>query len=133
MAQLLHLNRNTVNHLDGQFREAIYLHQLSLKRHYFGDYEVDESYFGARRQRGVRGKLKRGRGTRIQSVFGVFERQGRAYTEMVPDCRKKTLPAVILGKISIDSIIYSDGWRWKRSTEALKLHLWDILKSTSFC
>lgn len=44
-------------------------------------------------------------------MFGIFERQGRVYTEILPNCKKKTLQAVIQGKVSIDSVIYSDGWR----------------------
>ena len=40
---------------------------------------------GGKRQRGYHGKLKRGRGTLKQPVFGVFERDGRVYTEIVPD------------------------------------------------
>jgi len=51
------------------------------------------------------------RGTLKQPVFGLFERDGRVYTEIVPDCKKRTLQRVILGKVSIESIIYSDGWR----------------------
>ena len=41
----------------------------------------------------------------------MFERDGRVYTEIVPDCKHLTLQAVILGKVSIESVIYSDGWR----------------------
>jgi transposase len=33
------------------------------------------------------------------------------YTEIVPDCKRLTLQAVILGKVAIESVIYSDGWR----------------------
>ncbi len=44
-------------------------------------------------------------------MFGVFERDGRVYTEIVPDCKRLTLQAVILGKVSIESVIHSDGWR----------------------
>ena len=44
-------------------------------------------------------------------MFGVFERDGRVYTEIVPDCKRLTLQAVILDKVSIESVIYSDGWR----------------------
>ena len=33
------------------------------KNQLYGSIEVDESYFGAKRQRGYHGKLKRGRGT----------------------------------------------------------------------
>ena len=60
---------------------------------------------------GYHGKLKRGGGTLKQPVFGVFERDGRVYTEIIPDYKRLTLQAVILGKVSIESVIYSDGWR----------------------
>jgi transposase len=53
-----------------------------------GRVEVDESYFGGKRQRGRQGKLKRGRGILKQPVFGEFEREGRVYTEIVPDCKR---------------------------------------------
>ena len=33
------------------------------------------------------------------------------YTEIVPDCKRLILQAVILGKVSIESVIYSDGCR----------------------
>lgn len=72
-----------------------------------GKVAVDESYFGAKRHRGYHGKLKRGRGTLKQPVFSVFERDGRVYTEIVPDCKRLTLQAVMLGKVSIESVIYS--------------------------
>ena len=108
---LLGLNRNTINRWYGLFRRAIYCHQAALKDKLVGRIEVDESYFGGKRQRGRQGKLKRGRGTLKQPVFGVFEREGRVYTEIVPDCKRLTLQAVILGKVAIESIIYSDGWR----------------------
>ncbi|WP_133510361.1 IS1595 family transposase [Candidatus Thiosymbion oneisti] len=72
-----------------------------------GEIEVDESYFGARRVRG-----KRGRGASGKTiVFGLLERQGKVYTEIVPDASKKQLQAAIRGKASLDSIIHSDGWR----------------------
>src|SRR2546421_4171914 len=69
--------------------------------------EVDESYFGARRVRG-----KRGRGASGKTiVFGIFKRNGCVYTEVVPDCRKRTLQAVIRGRVALDTVIHSDGWR----------------------
>ena len=108
---LLGLNRNTINRWYGLFRRAIYGHQSALKDKLVGRVEVDESYFGAKRQRGRQGKLKRGRGTLKQPVFGVFEREGRVYTEIVPDCKRLTLQAVILGKVAVESVSYSDGWR----------------------
>ena len=110
-AWLLGVNRNTVNRYYGLFRRMIYCHQMDQFCKLCGDVEVDESYFGRRRIRGRKTKLKRGRGTLKQPVFGIFERQGRVYTEVVPDCKKKTLQRIILGKISLESVIHSDGWR----------------------
>lgn len=110
-ALLLGLNRNTINRWYGLFRQAVYCRQAALKDKLVGRVEVDESYFGAKRQRGRQGKLKRGRGTLKQPVFGIFERDGQVYTEIVPDCKRLTLQAVILGKVSVESVIYSDGWR----------------------
>ncbi|WP_434352914.1 IS1595 family transposase [Psychrobacter sp. HD31] len=72
-----------------------------------GEVEVDESYFGAKRVRG-----KRGRGTSGKTiVFGILKREGNVYTEIVPDASKKQLQQVIRGKVDIGSIIHSDGWR----------------------
>ena len=110
-SKLLEFNRNTINRYYMIFRIAITLHQQAEFRKFVGLIELDESYFGARRMRGFHGKLKRGRGTLKQPVFGIFERSGRVYTEIIPDCKKKTLQQVILGKVDIRSVIYSDGWR----------------------
>lgn len=110
-AELLTFNRNTVNRYYRLFRVCVYRFQTEQQRQFVGHVEVDESYFGARRPRGVAGPLKRGRGTLKQPVFGIFERQGRVYTEIVPDCSKATLQAIIQGKVSVNSVIGSDGWR----------------------
>ncbi len=110
-ALLLGVNRNTINQYYAEFRRAIYAHQMQEFRKIFGEAEVDESYFGARRRRGFQGKLKRGRGTLKQPVFGVFKRNGHVYTEIVPNCRKTTLQAIIRGKIHPSAVIYSDKWR----------------------
>ncbi len=69
--------------------------------------EVDESYFGARRVRGKRGRGASGK----HIVFGIYKRNGFVFTEIVPDVQKKTLQAIIRGRVSLDSIIHSDGWR----------------------
>jgi len=108
---LLGLNRSTFNRWYGLFRRAIYCHQAALTDKLVGWVEADESYFGTKRQRGRQGKLKRGRSTLKQPVFGVFEREGRVHTEIVPDCKRLTLQAVILGKVAFESVIYSDEWR----------------------
>jgi hypothetical protein len=33
------------------------------------------------------------------------------YTEIVPDGKKATLQGIIRGRVTLDSVIYSDGWR----------------------
>ena len=72
-----------------------------------GIVELDESYFGARRVRG-----KRGRGASGKTiVFGLLKRDGNVYTEIVPDCSKSTLQGIIRGHIELDSVINTDGWR----------------------
>jgi len=72
-----------------------------------GEVEVDESYFGARRVKG-----KRGRGAAGKTiVFGIYKRNGKVTTEIVPNVQKKTLQAIIRGRVSIETIIHSDSWR----------------------
>jgi transposase-like protein len=69
--------------------------------------EVDESYFGARRVRGPRGRGAYGK----TIVFGLLKRQGKVYTEIVQDCSKATLQGIIRGFVAPDTVIHSDGWR----------------------
>jgi len=63
--------------------------------------EIDESYFGPRRIKGR--STKRGRGIHKQPVFGIYERNGRVYTEIILDCERKTLRAIITGRIDLES------------------------------
>ena len=110
-APLVGVNRNTINRWYAHFRVAIYAHQMKECEKIFGEAEVDEAYFGAKRIRGFHGKLKRGRGTKKQPVFGILKRNGRVYTEIVPNCKKDILQAIIKGKVDKSTVIYSDGWR----------------------
>jgi transposase-like protein len=72
-----------------------------------GEVEVDESYFEARRIKG-----KRGRGSYGKTiVFGILERNGKVYTEIVPDCSRATLQAIIRGRVDVESVIHLDKWR----------------------
>lgn len=105
-AELSGANRNTVNRLYRALRERI--HQAcELQRPFFGVVEVDESLFGARRVKGKRGRGAYGKTT----VFGIFEREGQVYTEIVSDCSKATLQGIIRGRVDPASVINSDGWR----------------------
>ena len=72
-AALSGLNRNTVNRLYRGVRERMLL-ACEAQRRLFGVVEVDESFFGARRVKGRRGRGAYGKTV----VFGIFERQGHA-------------------------------------------------------
>ena len=74
---------------------------------FHGTVEVDESYFGPKR---VKGKRGRGSGSKT-IVFGIFKRNGKVYTEIVPDAKKSTLQAIIHGRVGSESVIHSDSWR----------------------
>ena len=45
-----------------------------------------------------------------RQVFGIFQRGENVYTQIVPNCAKPTLQRVIRGRISLESVIHSDGW-----------------------
>ena len=62
-----------------------------------GAAERDERYCGPRRVRGKRGRRASGKAI----VFGLFKRGGQMYPEIVPDCSKKTLQAIVRGKIDV--------------------------------
>ena len=105
-AALSGLKRNTINRYLRGIRERI-AEYCESQSPFSGEIEVDESYFGARRIKGKRGRGAFGK----TAVFGVFKRNGCVYTEIIPDCRKSTLQGIIRGRVTLDSVIYSDGWR----------------------
>ena len=104
--ELSALDRKTTLRLFTLFRTRM----ADLATHacpFAGEVEVDESYFGASR---VRGKRGRGAG-RKTPVFGILERGGRVHTQIVRNCSKATLQAIIKGRIDLSASIHSDGWR----------------------
>jgi transposase-like protein len=72
-----------------------------------GEVEADESYFGARRVRGKRGRGAKGK----VPVFGLLKRNGKVYTKIVKKCGKAELMPIIKGKILEESTVYTDGWK----------------------
>ena len=106
ISNLTGISRVTVNKILKEVRRRIAAF-CEAESPFIGEVEVDESYFGARRIKG-----KRGRGAYGKTiVFGIFKRNGKVYTEIVPNASKATLQAVIRGRVSIDSVIHSDKWR----------------------
>lgn len=106
VVELVYLNRNTVNDYFMKFRKRI-AHICEQESPFHGVVEVDESYFGPRR---IKGKRGRGAGSKT-IVFGIFKRNGKVYTEIIPDAKKATLQAIIRGRVNADSVIHSDAWR----------------------
>lgn len=105
-AQLTNISVRSINSIFIKIRKKIAL-ECEKKSPFNGVIELDESYFGARRIRG-----KRGRGASGKTiVFGLLKRAGNVYTEIVPDCSKATLQGIIRGHVALESVINTDGWR----------------------
>jgi len=72
-----------------------------------GEMEIDESYFGARRIRGRRGRGSYGK----TIVFGIKQRQGKVYTQVIENCSQKTIIPLINQRISKSAVVYTDGFK----------------------
>ena len=109
VAKITHISRNSINIIFAKIRKRIF--EISINSFPVEpekeEFEADESYFGPRR---VRGKRGRGAGSKT-IVFGLYKRDGKVYTEIVPDVKSATLSAIIRGRASIESAIHTDGWR----------------------
>ena len=66
-----------------------------------GEFELDESYFGAKRIRGKRGRGAAGK----TPVFGLLKRDGNVYVQIVKNCSKEELMPIIEGKMLEGSTI----------------------------
>lgn len=105
-SNLTGISRRTISDIYQKLRIRIY--ELTQKEGMFsGEVEVDESYFGARRVRGKRGRGAKGK----VPVIGLLKREGRVFTKVVKKCTKAELIPVIKGKILEESTVYTDGWK----------------------
>jgi transposase len=69
-----------------------------------GEIEIDESYFGARRVRGKRGRGAAGK----TKVFGMKKHGDKVCTQIVSACSAAELVPIIKKLASDDSTVYSD-------------------------
>jgi len=99
------ISRITINRFYALFRKRIL--ELVQSDKIGGEIEIDESYFGARRVRGKRGRGAKGK----TPVVGLLKRNGKVYTEIVRNCQIKELLPIIKGRILTKSTIYTDGWK----------------------
>jgi transposase len=106
-ANILKLNRKTINRYYGIFREKIMQASKAEMESLGGEIEVDESYFGAKRVRGKRGRGAAGK----VPVFGILKRDGKVFVSIVKNCTKESLMPIIKGKILEGSTVYTDGWK----------------------
>jgi transposase len=105
-SRLTKISRKSVNNIFNKIRLRI-LHLSNEESVFEGEVEVDESYFGARRIRGKRGRGANGK----TPVIGLLKRNGKVYTKVVDNCSRKDLMPVIKGKVLEGSTVYTDGWK----------------------
>ena len=106
-ARILGINRNTINTYYDEFRKKLLLYSIEVTKQEYREFELDESYFGAKRIRGKRGRGAAGK----TPVFGLLKRNGKVYVTIVPNCTREELMPIIQGKILEGSTIHTDGWR----------------------
>lgn len=106
-AALLGLNRKTVDRYYNIFREKIVIASIADLRRFNGEIELDESYFGAKRVRGKRGRGAAGK----TPVFGILKRDGQVFVTIVKNCSKSELIPIIKGQVLEGSTVHTDGWK----------------------
>lgn len=105
-ADLTEISRRSISDVYQKLRNRIY--EITRQEGKLeGEVEADESYFGARRVRGKRGRGAKGK----VPVFGLLKRGGKVYTKIVKKCGKADLIPIIKGKILEESTVYTDGWK----------------------
>ncbi len=102
----LNLNRHTTDRIYEMIRIFIAEYEEANQTFFNGEVELDESYFGGKR------KYERGRSVKHKvPVFGILKRNGKVYTQIVPDVKRETLIRIIRTRVIPKSVIYTDSWR----------------------
>ena len=107
IAELTGVSRNSINKILKQVR-ILMTNECEKISKFSGEIEIDESYFGAKR---IRGKRGRGAGNKTP-VFGMLKRDGYVYTQVVKNCSSKELLPILREFSNLnESVIYSDSWK----------------------
>jgi len=106
-AVLVGVNRNTINRYYSLFREKILKASVAELKLLDGEFECDESYFGAKRVRGKRGRGAAGK----TPVFGLLKRDGKVFVSIVKNCSRQELMPIIKGHVLEGSTLHTDGWK----------------------
>ena len=101
------VSRNSVNKIlkNIRIRVADFCEKESVFEK--GEIEMDESYFGARRIRGLRGRGAYGKTV----VFGLKQRKGKVYTQVIKNCSRKAILPLISRKIGKSATVFTDGFK----------------------
>jgi len=91
IAQLTGISRRSITRILKAVREQIAEFSENESPFEKGEIEIDESYFGARRVRGRRGRGAYGKNI----VFGLIKRGGKVYTQVVRNCSASELLPII--------------------------------------
>lgn len=112
------VNRNTANHYFSSFRADI-MEACKYPPRLSGEVEMDQAFFGARKRRkyNSKGKLLEGSKEHKVMVFGMIQRGGAVYTQIIKRADKRIMIPIIhmvvatKGKRNKKTIIYTDAWR----------------------
>lgn len=107
-AEITNLNIKTIDDWYNYIRKVIYtVSEAEKQEKVWWVIELDESYFWP-----TRIKWKRGRWAGWKTiVFWLLKRDWKVYTEIVPDCKAKTLISIIRWKVIDNSEINTDWWK----------------------
>ena len=107
IAEFTNISEKTINKITKNIR-ILMARECEKISKFSGEIEIDESYFGAKRVRGKRGRGASGK----QSVFGMLKRDGKVYTQIVKNCSASELIPILSQYSELDSsTIYSDCWK----------------------
>jgi len=104
---MLSASRQCIQRVYTLLRERVIELPVEEAGPFAGEIEVDESYFGARR---VRGKRGRGAGGKTP-VLGLHKRGDRVFVSVVANCSKRELMPILKGNVLSQGDIYTDGWK----------------------
>ena len=107
IAQLTGISRRSITKIVKAVRQKIAEFSENESPFEKGEIEIDESYFGARRVRGFRGRGARGKNI----VFGIIKRGGMVYTQIVNNCSGSELLPIINKGVRKESVPYSDSFK----------------------
>jgi len=102
---LTKVSRPTINKIIYEIRQVIANECEKIAVLEIGEIEIEESYFGTKRIKGIRGRGAKGK----IPVFGMLKRGDKVYTQIVNNCSAAELLPIIESKADKESVIFTDG------------------------